>query len=316
LALLLAAALMKISVAFAQLPPGPLAIVPPASGAYVGPLDQVSTSVVACYSLRGCSAALAIAGNTKSIDIRRASDSQTCAVLIATTGGLGNTTGCSGSGSGTPIATFCSGVDACNVTGIYDQTGSCPEITQSTSGDQGDLGFSLLGSKPAIRLGFANYGEYQTSSFCSTASQPYTLSVVWEPTTTGTTEAWLVSFSSSFNGLGMDQAVPEFVMQAGGTAQNIAYTAGTLYSIQAVFNAGSSTINLNGALTSLAASPGSGGLNANFAVGAGYGFNYPSTGYLAEVIVYGSALTAGSGNQQCKLEISAKNFWPITVTGC
>ena len=97
LALLLAALLLAPPLAKAQ---DATVIIPWASAAptYTGPGDIVSFT--AWYGLRAYSAAVAATGTQKAINITRASDSEVCDVLIATSGSLGLTANCTGADSG------------------------------------------------------------------------------------------------------------------------------------------------------------------------------------------------------------------------
>lgn len=93
---------------------------------YAGPFDALGASMPVWYGMRAASAAIAAAGTQALFQVANASTtpaSVTCDVLVATSGGIGLTSGCStGSYSGTSLATFCaSGGGSCYGTKFYNQ---------------------------------------------------------------------------------------------------------------------------------------------------------------------------------------------------
>jgi hypothetical protein len=157
--------------AYAQMTTTGAGKLPVIVAAYVGPGDIVG-SAKAWWGLRAYSAAQTD-GTHKAINVIRASDSQTCDVFINTSGGLGNTTACSGAANGTAIATFCNAT-TCKVVTRYDQTGNGNDLTQATGAKQAVLTFSCRGSLPCEAYAAGqNYG----ATF-STTNNPFTLSAV------------------------------------------------------------------------------------------------------------------------------------------
>ena len=151
-------------------------------GGYTGPGDVVSGAAV-FYGLRAYNATWAD-GAHKAVNIKRASDGQTCDVLLTTSGGLGNVTACSGSGSGAASA-FCAS-DTCTVVTWYDQAGATPHnATQATQANQPTLNFSCLngGTLPCLQFSGAQW----LLNSAATNVQPVTASAVAERTGTFTT---------------------------------------------------------------------------------------------------------------------------------
>lgn len=144
-----------------------------AGAAYIGPGNAPATlgaNADAFFGLRAFTTAIATAGTQKLINIIRASDSETCDVLVATTGGMGNTTSCSGADNGITASTFCNAT-TCKVTKWYDQSGSndCTaapcNISQATSGKQPSLIFNCINtSLPCVRFLNASSTDLQTTT--------------------------------------------------------------------------------------------------------------------------------------------------------
>ena len=111
-----------------------------AAPGYTGPGDTIAFT--AWYGLRAYSAAVAAAGTQPLIRIRNTSTSELCDVLVASNGGMGLTSNCTGAGAGQTVAAFCGGVD-CKVHTVYDQVAgnacvgatTC-NVVQATAGNQ------------------------------------------------------------------------------------------------------------------------------------------------------------------------------------
>lgn len=292
------------------------AVYAPLGGTYAGPLDKVS-GAVQCLSIRACSAAKAN-GTSIAMNVQRSSDSQTCDLLLTTSGNIGSTTNCSGAANGTVAATFCSaGSGTCAMVTWYDQSGNGNNVTQATSGNQPQLVFAQFGALLGVQAGFTNYPFMATAAFSSTAAQPFSISSVVYPASDTTTENFIVGFGSgTLYGLGFDATGGNVLLTAGGTNQTFAISLGALHTIQAVFNGGSTSVNIDGSVHALS-SPGSSGLNANMAVLALPGLNNPFKGYLEEALVYPStALTAGAGLQQSLLCTNQGTYFGVSTSGC
>jgi hypothetical protein len=144
-------------------------------GSYTGAGDVVS-GATAYYSCgRAYNAAYATA-NGKLCNIIRASDSETCDILAASTGGPGLTANCSGSDNGKTLATFLSATTGKVVT-AYDQI-STRNVTQATSADQPTLTLNCIGILPCM-TGTGTQWLASAGNFTS-VSQPYSLSLVAE----------------------------------------------------------------------------------------------------------------------------------------
>jgi hypothetical protein len=108
---------------------------PPAGGPpFSGPADVVA-SPIAFWGLRAMSAAVASAGTQKLFNARRASDGQTCDFLVASSGGVGNSTACSGAFGSSSLGAFC-GATTCTVVTFYDQSGHGQDFSQGTTANQ------------------------------------------------------------------------------------------------------------------------------------------------------------------------------------
>ena len=87
----------------------------PAVSSYVGPGDVVS-GAAAWYGLRGYNAAYST-GSNPAVNIRRASDSHTCDLLVTSAGAIGNTANCStGGDNGQSAASFAGTAATCTGT--------------------------------------------------------------------------------------------------------------------------------------------------------------------------------------------------------
>lgn len=153
---------------------------PPAGGgggSYVGPGDVVSGAKV-WLGLRAYTTAQA-AAHARAILVVRASDGQSCDVLLATTGGLGNTASCSaGFGTG-PVATFCAAT-TCFIDVFYDQSGNGWDFPANTSANRAVLAFNCIGTQPCADFA-ANFGGpafYFSSPSITATADGYTVSAV------------------------------------------------------------------------------------------------------------------------------------------
>lgn len=108
---------------------------------YVGPGDLAPFT--AWYGFRAYSHAVAVNGTSLMGQVRDPDTAEVCDVLIASTGGPGNMTNCTGSSNGVSLLTFCnSGTASCSWAKAYDQVagngcgGSSCNIVQATTGSQ------------------------------------------------------------------------------------------------------------------------------------------------------------------------------------
>src|SRR6185312_3510878 len=93
------------------------------------------TTFTAWWGFRAYTGAIAAAGTQKLFNARRSSDSETCDFLVATSGGVGLSTSCSGADNGVSLATFCNAT-SCFATKMYDQTGGGRDVSQATTAKQ------------------------------------------------------------------------------------------------------------------------------------------------------------------------------------
>lgn len=106
-------------------------------GGYTGPGDVATFTFWG--GLRAYSAAVATAGTQAAVNVRRASDSHTCDILVNASGLLGNTANCStGGDNAQAVASFIAATTGLVVT-VYDQTGSGVSCTQATTSKQPQL---------------------------------------------------------------------------------------------------------------------------------------------------------------------------------
>jgi hypothetical protein len=270
------------------------------SNSYVGPLDVAGlSSPTYCYSLMACSGALA-ASSAPLINVRATGTTPanvTCDILSATNGKFGVTANCSTSSyNGTLATTFCTiGGGQDYVVTWYNQSGSAPNVTQSTQSDQEELLCSTGssgGSTDCLASAPCVYGVNSSTYYTATitaVSQPFSGSCVVDfgtnlsnPTYCELANTW---------GFGFNQLAPNagtIGTSAGSftTAVNsMALT--TIYSIQTVFpNSTNGCIyNTNGTdlSTSLTCSTSATGT----ALDIGY-----STGHFREFILWPLAMTS------------------------
>lgn len=119
-------------------------------GSYSGPGDVV-TGASLFYGLRAYNSTIAAAATAKLIKVRNTSTSETCDVIVATSGGFGNVANCSGSSNGDTVAVFCAlSGGSCTVATWYDQIATY-NVTQATTANQPSLMLSgCLGTSPCI----------------------------------------------------------------------------------------------------------------------------------------------------------------------
>ena len=129
---------------------GAWAVASSGGGPYTaGPGDVLSGAAV-YVGLRAYTAAIATAHTQPLVNLRRASDSHQCDVLVATNGGLGVTSSCgTGGDNGQSATSFCAST-TCYATKLYDQSGNSRDQSQATTTAQPQLVFSCLGAKPCL----------------------------------------------------------------------------------------------------------------------------------------------------------------------
>lgn len=277
-----------------------------AGSGYVGPVDIIgAANVPACYSVRGCWSTH-VGGSNVMMNVQRTSDSQTCDLLITALGVMGNTTNCSGAANGTAPATFCgAGSGVCGLVIWYDQKANAANNITLISGAPGyaTLVFNAFGTITALQFGNGvDYSGYQTTTFTSSAAQPWSVSTVAFPASgTGLTQEFIVGFGSCCSGVGIAGVAGDVTVNAGGSTQTVSVTLNALHNILTTFNGASSAVNIDGSLTTVAASPGTSGMGSTLTIGVGNGFNNPFGGELLEVIPITTNLSTGGGGMQAAL---------------
>lgn len=271
-------------------------------GGYTGPGDIVG-SAKAFYGLRAYNATLAAAGTTKAVKIVRASDSQTCDLLIATSGDLGNTANCSGAGNGTAAATFCNAT-TCTIDTWYDQVGGF-NATNGTVAQQPVLTFSCVNSKPcAVFTGSSSQFVEATTS--TNTVQPLTVSAVAIRTGTFTSQNDILSGA---NGVWFDSSANHVGGWFSGSS-TVTASDSAWHALQFVITGASSTINVDG--TSNAASGmGTGDLSADYYLGAQSGSSF-LTGKITEVGVWPATFNSTQQTNMCHNQFT---YWG-TSTSC
>jgi Alpha-L-arabinofuranosidase B, catalytic len=220
---------------------------PPVSSAstYTGPLDTVSGATV-CVSLRSCSASYAT-GSNKSVNIRRASDNETCDVLITSAGNLGLTTNCSGADGGKTPTVFCSST-TCFAAEGYDQSGNGHNLTQATAGSQLPFlpGSCSLGSFPCFQQ---NGSALTMAGTIPALTTPYSASLTYIRTNSAATNRQTLADSAGNNELESGGASNQVQASQASSVFTATASDSAWHSIQTVLNGGSSGINVDGIFT-------------------------------------------------------------------
>jgi hypothetical protein len=281
-----------------------------AATVYAGPGDVVS-GAKAWYGLRAYTLAIANAGTQKLFDAIRTSDSQTCSFLVASNGGVGNSTSCSGAFGTGSLSTFCNAT-TCSVSKLYDQSGNGFDVTQATVAKQPTIVLNCLGSLPCMQFARASLQALYNATI-STTIQPYTFSFVSLYTDEG--NANLHDVIANYNGTA---AAMDFTQ--GGT-NNFSIYAGNAISFtvtdsawnnyQIDFNSTSSVVNINGTETS-SINPGNFTADANIAIG-----DFPNVGrqFNGKVVEAGFWASNFTGTQRTNMCHQQFVYWG-TSTSC
>jgi hypothetical protein len=278
---------------------------PPPS--YTGPGDVVSSASI-WYGLRAYNAAYAAATGNIAI-FRRSSDNATCTgIASATTGGLDlTTTYCSGT---TNLPTFCGNSGGnCFVSTLYDQSGAnrCSaaacNVVQATTGDQPRLVFNCINtSLPCLQFVKATPTYLQSSGSLTAQGQPFTFSFVAEATSS-TDDVLSAGVQSGWNNTNLG-----FIFSGGFATATASFSA--FHAIQGVFNGASSSLNVDGTLTS---SLNAGGTSASGTIGVGTisGSNVLD-GFILEAGMWPGAVSTTNQGLMCHNQFS---YWG-TSTSC
>lgn len=229
---------------------------------YQGPLDVYNTGTRGCFSLRACSAALAAIGTTVSARLIRNGDSEYCDILIATSGGLGNTTSCvGGSDNGISASSFCAGASSssCQVIRVVDQTGTVGPLV-TAAGNALSTGNPTIvftgctsGSLPCVKFVRASTQYLEQTTTMSTTAQPTSYSVVGVRTASFTSLNGLVStFDNSTPGQTFlyNNAANQVVLDCGSSlSSGVTASDSTWHAFTAVCNGASSYVSVDGTQT-------------------------------------------------------------------
>lgn len=210
------------------------------------------------YALRAYTASIAAAGTQTLLNVTNTSTSESCDILVASNGGFGLTSGCSGSSSGTSPATFCS--TNCVANTIYDQAGS---NNLSASGAQRPslvFGCTSLGAGLPC-LHFISGSSQTFAGTWATGSAPYNFSFVARRTTfTVSNVAVMGNLNTAQLGFG---SADNIFIYAGGTLHNQSATDNVWHCAQGTYSAtaGIPAINVDGTDNTTFTNPGSGAIS-------------------------------------------------------
>jgi hypothetical protein len=251
------ALLIGLALVYQQPPAGAWLVQAPAAAppSYTGPGDVVGSATV-WYGLRAYSAAYA-ASNSKLANISRASDSHTCDILAASTGGMGNTANCStGGDNGQSASSFCNST-TCNVLTLYDQSGGSNCSGPCDAGPRGGgypgpgLLLSCIGTLPCGNSPDSTSGTgLATSTNGPSLTQPITYSIVFNGAAATNAYGDLLTYSGCKANYSYSSPNYRVLLEAGSGGVTIV-SASSWYAWQAIINSASSINYLNGTSNSV-----------------------------------------------------------------
>lgn len=268
---------------------------------YTGSGDIVTFT--AWYGIRAYNCAIAKAATQKIVNARNTATSETCDIIVNTSGGLGNTANCSGASNGTAAATFCAGGGgSCAVTKIYDQTngnacgGASCDTLQGTAALQSTLLFSCIGSLPCVKsINIA--AIYTGANNLTPATGTESFSVVADRMA-GTQGPSIQSANGGGNNTLRygNTLVNQWTLRGGATNLNFTATDNQWHASNAVEAGASSVVNVDGTETT-------GTATGNTTAGApsGFGGNTASTTAATETgFIDNVSLSSGNRTSLCK----------------
>jgi hypothetical protein len=271
-----------------------------AASSYVGPGDAVS-GALAFYSCQRAYNAAYANGSNAGCNIRRASDSHACDVLITPSGTWGNTGNCGTSGdNGLSPAAFCNAT-SCFVTQMYDQTGTGNPVAQATAGNQPALAFSCVGTSGCVQPGAS---ATLTSANHLNVASGQTVSWVGERTSNTTTIMTAAACEGNANQTGFNSAANQTFIFATSSVLSQSANDNVWHAVQyGNTNAGATgSVNVDGTYTS-GLSPGTHvcitGNSPGISVFSGNN-NFSSGANYTEAIFYGSALSSANMTSLCR----------------
>ncbi len=265
----------------------------PAS-AYSGPGDIVA-GATAWYGLRAYSAAdrgnrlLNVCNVADIACADLSSDATTGALVISTIGG-----------------SSCS-VVTCTIKTMYDRSGNGSDITQATISGRPTLTVNCVGGKPCASC--VSQGLLGT---VTTTNQPYTFSIV--AIRTGATTARNAMFSMYTTGsmpiIGAFNS--NSANMYSGTEVSATMNDNAWHAVQAVYNGGSSVLNIDNTNNAVNPNNGAGGTTISFCrTGNGAGNEQYLTGNMTEAGLWTSAFSVGSRTSMCHNQFA---YWGTSVS--
>jgi hypothetical protein len=149
------------------------------SPVYQGPGDVVGGASF-FGGLRAYTAAIATAGTQKLVNVKNSVSGETCDIIVATTGGIGNLANCTLGGGTGSAATYCT-TNTCLIDEVYDQSGNGFHMTQSNNINMPSLTVKcgVLMQLPCMSFnGGVNFNTVGTNTFPNTPGVAHTVSVV------------------------------------------------------------------------------------------------------------------------------------------
>jgi hypothetical protein len=274
-------------------------------GGYTGPGDIVSGAKV-WVGLRGYTAAIASGGTTPAVRLIR-TDTHQCDVLIASNGGLGNTSNCStGGDNATAVATWCNAT-TCNIDIFYDQSGNGFNFQANGPSNRATLTLSCLSSLPCAD--FTSAAAYYQATITDTAQ---TLSYSYVVERTGNTSAqndlYCLGNCTFFD------TTANIGAYFGNTGE-ASITNSAWHAVQIIVNGASNSAVAVDATQTTGLNMGTATTGANFWLGSqNSGGTNPLTGKLTEAGMWGPG-TAFTGTQQTNMCHNQFTYWG-TPTSC
>jgi len=266
------------------------------SPVYQGAGDVVGGAVF-WGGLRAYTAAIATAGTQKLVNVRNASSGETCDIIVATTGGIGNLANCTMGGGTGSAATYCT-TNTCQVATLYDQSGNGNNLTQATVSEMPGLSVhcGVLMQKPCLTFLAANITNLSGTSI-GTFAQPNTFSLVSDRgSASANTFAEMIGTVNQQVYIHNSTA---FGMIAGANVETPATVPG-FHQLAAVFNGASSTLTIDNQ-SPVTVNPGTGGIGQPFQMGTfapgggGNGFS----GSISEAGIWASGFNSTQLTNMC-----------------
>ncbi len=264
---------------------------PPAAGGYTGPCDTSSWCTGAWSVAFSPTAAYATSGGNAYDWQCTGGSPSTGTVVFASTGGVL----ASGTNSVAAMNTAC-GANQINVNALYDPItgnsttiltaqGTRPRLSQNT----------IAGTLPCVQWDTAfSSNRLSTNTYAGGTAQPVTVAWYGRRTGNNTTQAMVWSSNNSSIEIGYANSANTIVMYSGAIATATA-TDAAYHSIIGVFHTTTSSINVDGSLTS-GLSAGGGGMDFLMELGADGANADPLTACIAEA-QFGQGVAMTSGNQ-------------------